>query len=267
MTNDIDQLPAPGLPRLTKAVALTSLVVLALSYVTNAMDRQVFPVVLPQVSGDSGSRCPKADCWRRSSRWGSAWPGCPRGSCSIGCPARRWCSSVSRSTPASPCSPGSGSASAICSRTARCREWARRMQNAALFSAVGAYFFAHRALAIGSLNFAYGVGGFIGPILGAGLAASFGSWRVPFFVFGAIGVAFVAIIAVFVRRRFTEQVEPADPDRDRYRGRDRRRGTAALLESQHNPARPDRRRGGAGDVRFHRPVSVVPAEAAALRSA
>ena len=87
------------------------------------------------------------------------------------------------------------------------------MQNAALFSAVGAYFFAHRALAIGSLNFAYGVGGFIGPIFGAGLAASFGSWRVPFFVFGAIGVAFVAIIAVFVRRRFTEQVEPVDPDR------------------------------------------------------
>jgi len=41
------------------------------------------------------------------------------------------------------------------------------MQNAALFSAVGAYFFANRAMALGSLNFAYGLGGFLGPLLGA----------------------------------------------------------------------------------------------------
>ena len=38
------------------------------------------------------------------------------------------------------------------------------MQNAAAFTAVGVYFYRSRALAIGSINFAYGLGSFIGPM-------------------------------------------------------------------------------------------------------
>jgi MFS family permease len=80
------------------------------------------------------------------------------------------------------------------------------MQNAALFSAVGAYFFANRAMALGSLNFAYGVGGFLGPYLGAKMAAG-GEWRIPFYVYGILGFVFIAAIALLIRKRFTEQVE------------------------------------------------------------
>ncbi len=43
-----------GGARLTKAVALTSLVIVAASYVVNAMDRQVFPVLLPDIRKEYG---------------------------------------------------------------------------------------------------------------------------------------------------------------------------------------------------------------------
>jgi MFS family permease len=213
MTNDIDRAPAPGLPRLTRAVALTSLVVLALSYVTNAMDRQVFPVVLPQVSENLGFTLAQGGLLATIFTLGIGLAGVPTGflldRLSRKAVVLIGIAIYSGFTVLTGFGVGFGDLFAYRALSGV----GEAMQNAALFSAVGAYFFAHRALAIGSLNFAYGVGGFIGPLLGAGLAASFGSWRVPFFVFGAIGFAFVAIIAVFVRRRFTEQVEPADPDR------------------------------------------------------
>lgn len=80
------------------------------------------------------------------------------------------------------------------------------MQNAAIFTACGAYFFRHRALALGVLNFAYGVGSFIGPRLGASLLSSTGSWRTPMYVFGVIGLIGAALVLVLVVKRFTEQV-------------------------------------------------------------
>jgi MFS family permease len=43
-----------GTARLTTAVALISLVVLAGSYVVNAMDRQVFPVLLTPIRAEYG---------------------------------------------------------------------------------------------------------------------------------------------------------------------------------------------------------------------
>src|ERR1700731_1280654 len=57
MSSDIDtshRQGGSGLARLTPGTAVPSLVIVALSYVTNAMDRQVFPVVVPQVSKDLG---------------------------------------------------------------------------------------------------------------------------------------------------------------------------------------------------------------------
>ena len=51
---------------------------------------------------------------------------------------------------------------------------------AALFAAVGSYFYRKRSLFIGWLILAYGVGAFVGPRAGARLHLSAGSWRVPF---------------------------------------------------------------------------------------
>ena len=214
MSEDVDQARRQGkagLSRLTTATAVTSLVLVALSYVTNAMDRQVFPVVLPQVSKDLGFSLAQGGLLATIFTLGIGIAGVPTGFL------------LDRLSRKTVILLGIGVYSAFTVLTgfgvAFFDMFAYRalsgvgeaMQNAALFSAVGAYFFAHRALAIGTLNFAYGVGGFLGPLLGANLAVSFGSWRVPFYVFGAVGFLFVVIVGMFVTRQFTEQVELASP--------------------------------------------------------
>jgi predicted MFS family arabinose efflux permease len=85
------------------------------------------------------------------------------------------------------------------------------MQQAALFAAVGAYFYQRRALALGTCNFAYGLGAFFGPLFGGILFQATGAWETPFYVYGVIGLVFVAIIYFAVPRGFTEQIDPGAP--------------------------------------------------------
>lgn len=204
--------PKEGLARLTRSVALISLAVVCLSYALNAMDRQVFPVLLPQVSSDLGYVLSQGGLLSTIFTLGLGLAGVPTGFL------------LDRLSRKTVILLGIGLYSTFTVLTAfgvgffdmfayrALSGVGESMQNAALFSAVGAYFFANRALAIGSLNFAFGLGGFLGPVLGANLAVNFGDWRVPFYVFGAVGFAFVLIIAFFIKRQFTEQVELADVD-------------------------------------------------------
>lgn len=197
----------PGLARLTRTVAIVSLVIVGLSYVINAMDRQVFPVLLPQISKDFGFVLAQGGLLATIFTLGIGLAGIPTGFL------------LDRLSRKTVMVLGIAIYSIFTILTALAFNFfdmfayralsgvGEAMQNAALFSAVGAYFFANRALAIGALNFAYGVGGFVGPFFGAKLAASFGTWKVPFFTYGFIGLAFVIIIALFIKKRFTEQVE------------------------------------------------------------
>ncbi|MGC1214577.1 MAG: MFS transporter [Micromonospora sp.] len=195
-----------GGARLTKAVALTTLVLLAASYVVNAMDRQVFPVLLPDIRKEYGFSLAQGGLLATIFTLGIGLAGVPTGYL------------LDRLSRKAVMLVGIVIYSAFTILTAVAVGFAdmfayralsgvgEAMQNAALFSAVGAYFFANRAMALGSLNFAYGVGGFLGPLLGAKMAIADG-WRTPFYVYGVIGLAFVVAIAIFVRKRFTEQVE------------------------------------------------------------
>lgn len=195
-----------GGARLTKAVALTTLVLLAASYVINAMDRQVFPVLLPDIRREYGFTLAQGGLLATIFTLGIGLAGVPTGYL------------LDRLSRKAVMLIGIVIYSAFTLLTALAAGFAdmfayralsgvgEAMQNAALFSAVGAYFFANRAMALGSLNFAYGVGGFLGPLLGAKMSIANG-WRTPFYVYGVIGLVFVVAIVVFVRKRFTEQVE------------------------------------------------------------
>jgi MFS family permease len=79
------------------------------------------------------------------------------------------------------------------------------MQQTAIFTMAGVFFARRRNLAIGGLNVAYGVGSFIGPILGTQifLAAS-GNWRPPLVVFGLLGLAFAGVTMVVLSTEFSE---------------------------------------------------------------
>jgi nitrate/nitrite transporter NarK len=70
--------------------------------------------------------------------------------------------------------------------------------------AIGAsYFPKNRALMTGSVSFAYGIGSFIGPVATARLLSAF-DWKMPFIVFGLLGVVAMAMVAVGVRSWFSE---------------------------------------------------------------
>lgn len=81
------------------------------------------------------------------------------------------------------------------------------MQNVALVIAVCAFYPGARTFAIGLIQCALGFGQFIGPRLGAALLADTGDWRVPFYAFGAVGLV-GAVAVVFVSKGFTEQRGP-----------------------------------------------------------
>jgi len=74
----------------------------------------------------------------------------------------------------------------------------------AMFALAASYFTQYRAAAIGSVNFCYGIGGFIGPILATVLLVSYHSWHAPMIAFGAFGLLTIAAIALIVRPWFSE---------------------------------------------------------------
>jgi MFS family permease len=93
------------------------------------------------------------------------------------------------------------------------------MQQTAIFTMAGVFFAQQRNLAIGGMNVAYGLGSFLGPVLGTQLYLSTGNnWRLPLYIFGLLGVAFAVLVMFVLSRRFSEYgkedlsaATPADP--------------------------------------------------------
>ena len=73
-----------------------------------------------------------------------------------------------------------------------------------MFALAASYFATYRAAAIGSVNFCYGIGGFVGSSLAGVLLTKYGNWRAPMLAFGLFGFVMVAIIAATVRPWFSE---------------------------------------------------------------
>ena len=78
------------------------------------------------------------------------------------------------------------------------------MQLTVLLAIAANYFSRYRAAAIGSVNSCFAIGAIIGPMLGGGLLDIYGSWRVPMLLFGLLGFLAIALIAVVVHPWFSE---------------------------------------------------------------
>ena len=173
------------------------------------MDRQVFPVVLPSVREEFGFSLGQGGWLSTIFTLGIGLAGIPTGFL------------LDRLSRKSVMMIGIGIYSAFTLLTAFSQGFVdmfayralsgvgEAMQNAALFAAVGAFFFANRAMALGALNFAYGLGGYLGPQFGAMLAVN--GWRTPFYLYGGIGFFMILLIALLIRQSFTETKE-APPD-------------------------------------------------------
>ena len=73
-----------------------------------------------------------------------------------------------------------------------------------MFALAANYFARYRAAAIGSVNFCYGIGGFLGPFLAGILLSSYGTWHAPMLAFGGFGFVMIVLIAITVRPWFSE---------------------------------------------------------------
>lgn len=211
-TERIEERPTSGhYERIGIRLAVVMLIIVAASYIVNAADRQVFFVVLPGISDELSFSLASGGLLATIFTLGIGLAGFPVGYV------------LDRYSRKSVMLIGITVYSVFTILTALAFGFfdmavyrgitgvGEAMQQAALFAAVGAYFYRRRAMALGTLNFAYGLGAFFGPLFGGILFGATGAWEAPFYVYGIIGLIFVGLIYLVVPKAFTEQVDPGAP--------------------------------------------------------
>jgi MFS family permease len=196
------------LPRLSPGLAILSLLLVALTYIVNAMDRIVFPTLLPAVAGEYGFPIAEGGFLATVFTLGLGIAGIPGGFlfdrmsrkmvAVLGIVVYSLCTILT-------CLSFGFTDMALYRTVSGIGE---ALQNAAIFTMAGAYFSQNRTLAFGVLNVAYGIGSFIGPRWGAALLAAYASWRAPLYIYGALGLVGAAVTLILVSRRYSEQLPP-----------------------------------------------------------
>lgn len=184
-------------------IAVVMFATLLVSYVINAMDRQLYPVIAKDIAAEFSFTLPQSGLLSTIFTLGMGLAGIPTGIL-LARSSRRVVAYVglavfSIATLLTAFSVGFWDLLAYRFASGL----GEAMQLTALLTIAGAYFVHRRALAVGAINFTYGVGALIGPNLGAALAGS-GGWQLPLIVFGVAGLGILAIVAVVVRPWFTE---------------------------------------------------------------
>lgn len=78
------------------------------------------------------------------------------------------------------------------------------VQATALYAIVGSLFFRRRAFAAGFIGVAFGGGVFFGPMVGVPFAHFMGTWKAAFLLFGSLGVLMTLLIVVTVTSKMTD---------------------------------------------------------------
>ncbi len=197
--------------RLSPSIAIMIFLLIAATYVVNAMDRIVFPILLPSVAHQFGFSIAEAGFLATIFTLGLGIAGLPVGflfdkmsrksMTVVGIVVYSVCTILT-------CFSIGFYDMAVYRAISGVGE---ALQNAAIFTMAGAYFYKNRTLAIGVLNAAYGIGSFIGPRWGAALLKSADSWHFPLYVYGGIGIVGALLIFFLVPKRFSEQDAIASP--------------------------------------------------------
>jgi predicted MFS family arabinose efflux permease len=194
-----------GLKRLPTTIAILCLMLLATAYVTNAMDRAIFPTLLPFISKTHGYGLKTGGFLATVFNLGLAITGIPAGYL-----IDRWSRKsvllwgmVVYSIFTLITVFAIGMADMVTYRTLT--GVGEGMQIAALYVAAGSYFYKNRAFVVGCINVGYGIGGVLGPYFGTRIALASGSWKPPFVVFCVLGLVMAAAVWILIPRNFTEQ--------------------------------------------------------------
>ncbi len=186
------------------AIAAVSVGVLILSYVINAMDRTLFPLILTDVRKEFGFGLPEAGLLSTIFTLGMAVAGLPTGYL-MSRYSRKTVMQIgmlifSAGTVITVLAVGFTDMLVYRAVTGI----GEAMQFTALLAAISSYFSSYRATGIGGLNCAYAIGAIVGPMLGTYLLVSYGTWRAPTIIFGVIGFVMMAVVAAVVRRWLSE---------------------------------------------------------------
>jgi MFS family permease len=184
------------------------LVVLSMSYLFNGMDRQMLPALLTQINGDYHLTLAEGGFLSTAFAFNIALFGAASG---------WWCMKRfgRRTTLVSGLlayslftflTPLAGSFAELATYRALTGA-GEALHICALFSCLGAYFGKRRGTAMGVINASFGVGAFLGPVLGTMLFTLTGSWHTPFYVYGIAGVVAAMLVVAVVPKQFTEAVD------------------------------------------------------------
>lgn len=178
--------------------------VLLASYAINAMDRQLFPLLVPDVRRDYGFSLAGVGFLSTVFTLGMAVAGIPTGYL-----LARFSRKTVLQVGIALFSAGTaltvvalGFPDMLIYRAAT--GIGEAMQLTVLLAIAANYFVAHRAAALGAVNCSFAVGAIISPTLGGALLSAYQHWQVPMVVFGLLGFVAIGVIAVVVRRSFTE---------------------------------------------------------------
>ncbi len=199
-------LPATSKPPVPPLVVAAGFGLLAISFVINAMDRQVFYPLLPEIRATYGFSLSEGGLLATGFTLGMALAGLPAGYLADRVTRKTvLLISILVYTVGTLLTPtAAGFADMAVYRLVS--GIGEGMQATALYAAVGAFFFTRRSLLLGAFGFAFGLGVFFGPIIGTSLATSYGTWHAPFIAFGSAGLAITVLIGLLVSRRLTETV-------------------------------------------------------------
>ncbi|MFJ5730819.1 MFS transporter [Streptomyces paradoxus] len=177
---------------------------IVLSYMVNAMDRQVFPPLLPNIRQEYGFSLEQGGLLATNFTLGMALAGLPAGYL-LDRFRRKTVLLVSiviysLGTMATPLA--TGFADMTLYRVVS--GFGEGMQSAAIFAAMGAFFAHRRGLAFGVIGVGYSVGVFIAPLIGVELMSMHGTWHSPFYLFGTAGLLIAAVSLFLVKTGLTE---------------------------------------------------------------
>jgi predicted MFS family arabinose efflux permease len=179
-------------------------VVLLFSYVVNAMDRQLFPLLAPDVRREYGFSLAGIGLLSTIFTLGMAVAGLPTGyllaRLSRKAVLQIGIAIFSAGTILTVVAHGFTDMLTYRAATGI----GEAMELTALLAIAANQFRRNRAAAVGSVNSCFALGAIIGPILGGLLLSAYRSWRIPMIFFGLLGAATIVLIALVVRRSFTE---------------------------------------------------------------
>jgi MFS family permease len=200
-TSGLPTTRAPG--QVTSGPALAMFVLLLLAYSVNAMDRQVFPVLLPDVKAEYGFSLDQSGLQSTMFALGMGITGIPAG-LALARFGRKvlivvGTAAFSLATVMTVASVG----------FADMLGWrvlsgiGEALQLAAIITVAAGAFSKYRGVAIGAVNMAFATGSTVGPLAAAALLEHFRTWRAPMIFFGVVGLVLTAAVLA-LPRWFTE---------------------------------------------------------------